>query len=500
MDVGGQPRGPAILFERQVNQEGERADMRPLLSYRRYQFVGAMLFAVALPTVFGLFKTRELLEIGGVWTTIGAVSCAVIVGFAIWRRFYRMPSVQNALYVLWAFLPGYLLIMAAIIGFRLEYNRFLFVSSLSMCVIWFGILQFLLNRWLRPVFAVVEGGGVDSIIQLPGVAWKIIQNPNDIYGVAPGSQNSNTNEAGTKLAENYTGVVADLRHNHPPHWERFFANATLEGIPVYHHKQLAEELSGQVNIEHLSENVFGSLLPDSNYLKLKRLADLLLCVIVAPLIVPLLIIVAIAIAVFDGRPVFFRQHRIGFRGKTFIAYKFRSMVSDGEHGIVATPAMAAGPVEIASPVPIPGFSDSMQAAYRPDLDGPQSETGLSEVTQANDPRITKLGNFLRKSRLDELPQIINIVRGEMSWIGPRPEARKLANIYEEKLPFYSYRHAVRPGISGWAQVRQGHVTSISDVNEKLKYDFYYIKHLSPWLDILIVLKTIKTIATGFGAK
>jgi lipopolysaccharide/colanic/teichoic acid biosynthesis glycosyltransferase len=122
------------------------------------------------------------------------------------------------------------------------------------------------------------------------------------------------------------------------------------------------------------------------------------------------------------------------------------------------------------------------------------------MTQPNDDRVTRVGRLLRRSRIDELPQLINIVRGEMSWIGPRPEAVPLAQWYEAELPFYHYRHMVRPGITGWAQVSQGHVTTVDEVRGKLQYDFYYIKHLSFWLDLLIVFRTIRIVCTGFGAR
>ena len=99
-----------------------------------------------------------------------------------------------------------------------------------------------------------------------------------------------------------------------------------------------------------------------------------------------------------------------------------------------------------------------------------------------------------------MPQILNILRGEMTWIGPRPEASTLSEWYEAEIPFYRYRHIVRPGITGWAQVNQGHVAAVEDVLQKLQYDFYYIKYFSPWLDMLIVFKTIRTVLTGFGSK
>ena len=124
----------------------------------------------------------------------------------------------------------------------------------------------------------------------------------------------------------------------------------------------------------------------------------------------------------------------------------------------------------------------------------------SSITEDNDPRITPFGRILRRTRIDELPQILNILLGEMSWIGPRPEAVDLSIWYEAQIPFYRYRHVVRPGISGWAQVNQGHVSSPEDVQKKLHYDFFYIKNISLWLDLYIIMRTILTVVLGRGAK
>ncbi len=121
-------------------------------------------------------------------------------------------------------------------------------------------------------------------------------------------------------------------------------------------------------------------------------------------------------------------------------------------------------------------------------------------TREGDARITRIGAFIRRYRIDELPQIYNIVRGDMSWIGPRPEAIELAEDYEQQIPFYIYRHAVRPGISGWAAVNQGNVAEVDAIIIKLQFDFFYIKHCSLWLDMLIFLKSIRTVATGYGSR
>ena len=122
------------------------------------------------------------------------------------------------------------------------------------------------------------------------------------------------------------------------------------------------------------------------------------------------------------------------------------------------------------------------------------------MTIDGDTRVTRFGRGLRHLRFDEFPQLINILRCEMSWIGPRPEAVPLSQWYEKELAFYRYRHIVRPGITGWAQVRQGHVAEVDDVLEKLHYDFYYIKNFSPWLDVLIAIRTLRTMLGGFGAR
>jgi len=179
------------------------------------------------------------------------------------------------------------------------------------------------------------------------------------------------------------------------------------------------------------------------------------------LVLPLLVVALLVRASSPG-PILFRQRRMGYRGIPFDMIKFRTMVEQ---------AVTTG-----------------DAARH------------SAMTRDADDRITSIGRFLRRSRIDELPQIFNILRGEMSWIGPRPEAVTLSTWYDSELPFYAYRHIVRPGITGWAQVNQGHVAGLDDVHVKLHYDFYYIKFFSSWLDLLIALRTVGIMITGFGAK
>jgi lipopolysaccharide/colanic/teichoic acid biosynthesis glycosyltransferase len=245
----------------------------------------------------------------------------------------------------------------------------------------------------------------------------------------------------------------------PDEWEAFLADAALAGRIVYQVKQLSESLTGRVELERLSENSFGSLLPARGYFYMKGLADFLFALLLLPLALPFMALVAIAIRAETKGPAMFRQKRVGHAGQPITVYKFRTMRA----------------VEV---------EDERSAA----------------MTRENDDRITGVGKVLRTLRIDELPQIFNILKWEMSWIGPRPEAEVLSVWYTSEIPFYRYRHVVKPGISGWAQVNQGHVAEVGEVHRKLQYDFYYIKYFSPWLDLLIFFRTIKTMLTGWGAR
>jgi lipopolysaccharide/colanic/teichoic acid biosynthesis glycosyltransferase len=259
----------------------------------------------------------------------------------------------------------------------------------------------------------------------------------------------------TALVEPVDAVVVDPHAQLDVAHARFLTDLVLEGIPVYHRQHLQEGLTGKVEFHRHADNDFGALLPSLSYLRLKRAIDLAACVALA---LPFALAVGVAAVLirFDSPgPVFYKAERTGYRGRRFICYKLRTMRTD-----------------------IAGLSFTLES----------------------DPRITRLGAYLRKWRIDELPQIINVARGEMSWIGPRPEQCELAERYGANIPFYDYRHAVRPGLSGWAAVHQGNVGDVDAAREKLKYDFYYIKYFSFWLDALIVLKTVQTVLSGFGSR
>jgi exopolysaccharide biosynthesis polyprenyl glycosylphosphotransferase len=189
----------------------------------------------------------------------------------------------------------------------------------------------------------------------------------------------------------------------------------------------------------------------------KRLIDLLAAGVGLLIATPVMALVAVAVKVTSPGPAVYRQERVGQHGRVFTVLKFRSMRQDAEAGTGAVWAVK------------------------------------------NDNRITPIGRFLRKSRLDELPQLLNVLKGDMSLVGPRPERPEFVRQLTQEIPFYGQRHVLRPGLTGWAQVRYTYGSSVEDAMEKLQYDLFYIKNLSIPLDLFIVLQTVKTVLLRRGA-
>ncbi|MFD1007286.1 exopolysaccharide biosynthesis polyprenyl glycosylphosphotransferase [Oceanisphaera ostreae] len=353
------------------------------------------------------------------------------------RRVLSYPGCFSAGYILPTILTWYGGLMLVFFGLQLDYSVYYILSAAAANSLFFFLSYFLVISRYQTKIAFLPLGKATRLDGVKGVEWLTLTTPN-------------------LTGERIDAVAADLHADIPAEWQRFLAQCTLNGVPVYHYKQLLESLTGRVRINHLSENEFGSLLPSAFYSNFKRLFDLTLAFILLPILLPVLLLVSVWIKKDSDGPAFFVQERMGFRGKLFKVYKFRSM--------------------------------------RTDLKG----RGFTEGE--DDPRITKVGKIIRKYRIDELPQLFNVIKGDMSFIGPRPESKSLSDWYERDVPFFSYRHIVRPGISGWAQVEQGYAAEVDGMKKKLEYDFYYIKNYSLWLDILIIFKTIKTVLTGSGAR
>ena len=241
-------------------------------------------------------------------------------------------------------------------------------------------------------------------------------------------------------------------------WLQWLAHADIAGVRVVSALAFNEVVTGRVSTEVLHGRWAPLVLHGrSPYAGTKRVFDLAVTLLALPVLLPVAGLVALAVLLDGGRPVLFWQERVGKDGKPFQMVKFRSMRRDSE---------AAG------------------AAF---------------ATQG-DLRVTRIGAFLRRYRLDELPQFYNVLRGEMSVIGPRPEQEAFVRVFSQDIPLYSIRHHVRPGITGWAQVRQGYAAGCDEAKEKLRCDFYYIKNVSLALDARIVWETVLTVLSGFGAR
>ncbi len=417
----------------------DRQPMR-LVTRIRFQLIGGIVFAIVVPAL-ARWPNANLLpgsEMNSLQFAVLGSTLALFLGYWALRQMIAYPGVQATQYIAPAFAISYSIVIMMFFFLRIDYSRYQFGASFMVAIVWFYACFFLARRALLQSFALVEAGDTNGVKDMDTVEWVSLSKP-----VFP--------------ERRIDGIVVDLRADLSDDWNRFLAESALQGVPVYHVKQMVEALTGKVEIEHLSENSFGSVLPSLLYRRLKRVVDLAMAVILAPFFLILIALAAISIKLDSSGPVFFLQPRMGFRGKPFRMIKLRTMKVGG-----------------------------------------QKEGG--SFTEENDPRITRIGRHLRKYRIDELPQIVNIFAGQMSWIGPRPEAVELSDWYQRDIPFYSYRHIVRPGISGWAQVHQGNVAQVEQATHKLHYDFYYIKHFSPWLDVLITAKTIRTVLTGFGSK
>lgn len=373
--------------------------------------------------------------------TAVAALVALVLGFWLLQSVSQLPGTAESGGILPAFLTSYGLVFFAILLFRIDYSRSILLLSVLATIAFFFTI-YMANQRTKLVLGVVAGGRVEILSGMDNVELRPLTKdkwPHDIDAIA-----------------------VDLRFDHSEAWEARLADYVLGGLVVYHCKDLSESLTGRTDLEHLSENTFGSLAPLTTLLSVKSVIDRVIGLPVLVLLSPILLLTALAIKLDSDGPILFRQRRIGYRGEPFTVMKFRTMRDDAGW---------------------PRSGEPNVAHY---------------ITVENDTRITRVGRWLRRSRIDELPQIINILRGEMSWIGPRPEAARLSDWYREEVPFYRYRHVVKPGITGWAQVNQGHVAEIDDIREKLQFDFFYIKNFSLWLDLLIIAKTIKTMLNGFG--
>lgn len=367
-----------------------------------------------------------------------AVAIAYAVAVIVIEKTSRFPGWSSIAVVLPAVSAVFLILVCALLVGRFYYSRSFLLSAYCVSLIWLMIGMYLRRHYLVPRLALVPEGVATQLAALHSVHWRVLVGPS---------------LAGAQV----DGVVVDLHSKLPDPWLRFVADCALHRIPVYSARRVYESVTGRASLGQLSEGLMGDLEPPAMYLPAKRLFDTLGVVAAAPFLLLLMVVIAVSIKLDTRGPVFFIQDRVGRGGRIFRIVKFRSMYVE-------------------------------------------SECGEARFADRGDPRVTRVGAVLRKWRLDELPQVVNVLLGQMSLVGPRPEQVGFVEYFESQIPFYGYRHIVRPGITGWAQVTHGYTSDLASTTEKLERDIYYIRHLSFWLDFAILVRTARILVTGFGAR
>jgi exopolysaccharide biosynthesis polyprenyl glycosylphosphotransferase len=336
------------------------------------------------------------------------------------------------------------------------FGRGIFPVAFLAQAFWSAGWRFFLGTWLRE--------------QAERIRWLVVGTSEQAQSLRADFERYDTpgelmiaDEAGfEKLAAAgpWSGVVVALTDSAPESLVHQLMELRFSGVRVYGISDFYEQLWFKVPVLHTKHGwlVFAhgfDLLHNPLGLRIKRLTDMLLSLALLVPAIPLMALAAVFIKLESRGPVIFRQTRTGLGGAEFEILKLRTMADDAER------------------------------------DGPQ-------WAQKTDPRVTRLGRILRLLRIDELPQLVNVLKGEMSFIGPRPERPVFNATLEKEIPLYNLRHLVRPGITGWAQVMYPYGASVEDAREKLQYDLYYIKNYSVLLDIGIVFKTLRVVLLGKG--
>ena len=397
------------------------------------------LFCVVLP--IPLYATGEPFAgaLGGTEFTIIATAVGYSVVWYCGRRLDAFPRATlqgNIGYVAPVAVLTYALIAAILLLLRTDYSRVQLFGSGLLTVIWMASVAQLRSRYLVRAYAVIPRSSIADMPVLATCRWL------DFDEVQ-------------RREIRVDAIVADLGSGLGEARLAALADAAIAGVPVLDRRYIVETLTGRTPLGGLTPNEFGALLPSRQYLVVRRSVELGLTVLLLPVLLPMLLGVALAVRLDSPGPVFFVQTRIGRRGQPFRMVKFRTMF----HG-------AGGP----------------------------------SFTTSSDPRVTRIGAFLRKCRLDELPQLFNVLNGHMSWVGPRPEAESLEKGYVRDIEHFALRSIVRPGVTGWAQINQGYAHESDEMRSKLEYDLYYLKHCSLWLDLVIVLRTFAVVFRGTGAR
>ena len=369
--------------------------------------------------------------------TLVYLSCLVLV-----LNLLSLPG-SKPTYIIFPFILFAVMALVSVINlFRLEYSRSAITLGTGLVFILTYSSYMILRLKQKLTYAVLPFGFYKPVLALDNEQFQLIEGPQ--WPSKP-----------------IDGLIVDgaalINTELSSEWQRFIAKALSNGVHVLNSIHTYESITGKSPLDSYSEFSFGELKPSDLYIAFKRLLESALIIVTAPFSLALLLITMLAIKLDSKGPLFFTQQRVGKGAKVFTLYKLRSMTVG---------------------------ADSRGAQF----------------ASANDVRVTAVGKVIRKLRIDEIPQLLNVLKGDMALVGPRPEQASFVERFEQEIPMYSFRHVVRPGITGWAQVTQGYADDDDSTREKLSYDFYYVKNIGIWLDFLIILKTLKTILTGFGAR
>ncbi|HOX12342.1 MAG TPA: sugar transferase [Spirochaetia bacterium] len=368
---------------------------------------------------------------------VGAAVAYALLSWAL-ARLRVHPTATNPLVVNFTATAFGLLLFMALAAARVYFSLGFLTIYILFTNAWFTLEFLLRRRFGMYTFAVVPGG------------YDLFSQPFPNCRLVPLASPE-------LLPEDLDAVIVDFEQVLPEYWLAFVSRCVMEGVPVISTEDFLETETGTILLDHLTTARTLAFQKGQVYIALKRLTDTVLIVLAAPLWIPIVLMAMTAVRLESPGRALYSQMRVGRRGRPFRIFKIRSMRQDAErHG----------------------------AAF----------------AVKGDARITRLGAFLRKTRIDELPQFWNVLRGDMSLIGPRPEQVPFVQDFERTIPYYQLRHIVRPGITGWAQVTLGYAANETETAEKLAADLYYVKRLSFTLDFLIVVKTIWTMLTGFGSR
>ena len=404
---------------------------------------------VGLNAAFGLYRRDRRLPFGeSVLRQIGALAVGLPIA---WISLHLLPG---GLVFQEAFFPTVLIAFAGLLAVR-------------------QVMMSRAARVLLPYRVLVLGTGPEA--QAVETSLAVATPPGlDLAGFYPLDKAPARSIAASRIVSNHLSLEDTVKHLSVDEIIvavreqrggvlplRALLDCRLSGVKVTDLPRFFERVHGRVPIESLKASwlIYGEGFRQTfGRTCTKRAFDLIVAAVLLSVALPVMAIAACLIALEGGAPIIYRQERVGLSGRKFTLIKFRSMSKDAE------------------------------------------KDGQASWATMNDARVTPVGRFLRRTRIDELPQLINVLRGEMSLVGPRPERQPFVAMLTEQIPFYGVRHSVKPGLTGWAQVRYTYGATVEESIKKLEYDLYYVKNHTLLLDVLILMRTVRVVLLGEGAR